>query len=65
MIWPLGNYPDELVEQATSYREEYLLDPGAFYDEIVSAELETKEVDGARGRVKKIFDSRLVELREI
>ena len=63
MIWPLGNYPDELVEQATSYREEYLLDPGAFYDEIVSAELETKEVTVQE--VKKIFDSRLVELREI
>ena len=32
MIWPMGNYPAELVEQVTEYRKEYLANPDAFYD---------------------------------
>jgi hypothetical protein len=42
MIWPMENYPEELVEQVKNYREEYLANPSVFYDEAVGGEIDKR-----------------------
>jgi hypothetical protein len=43
LIWPDQQYPEELIEQCQNYRQEYLQNPAAFYDDLTAGAQEVSD----------------------
>ncbi len=66
LIWA-DQYPAELIEQANNYREEYLADPSAFYDQpvpiVTGDEREIVEGDALVCEILETFDATIVSVK--